>query len=80
MQGSRRGNSCRFAFNQAVFGALRRAASAAIFSAVGIFTIPTGVSKEKKKIQNFLLKFSNYFVVDFTILYMIYYRRIGGIA
>ena len=59
---------------------MHRAASAAISSAVGIFTIPTSVSKEKKKIQNSLLKFSNYFVVDFTIFCVIYYKKIGGNA
>ena len=36
--------------------------------------------RKNKKMQNFFLKFANCFTVDFTMLYTIYYRRIGGIA
>ena len=38
--------------------------------------------RKNKKMQNFFLKFANYFIVDFDIyIYMIYYyRKIGWIA
>ena len=36
--------------------------------------------RKNKKMQNFFLKFANYFIVDFDIYMIYYYRKIGWIA
>lgn len=41
---------------------------------------PQACLRNNKKIQNSLLKFANYFVVDFTTFCVIYYKKIGGNA